>query len=95
VNLEDRSRPDESGSETMTIAAVNTILPPADDIAPAYIVIVVSPYGQPRRRPYLSLHSASQAVQRAHKRGLDADLVLCKLTPIGAADLDLDGEVAS
>jgi hypothetical protein len=50
------------------------------------VVIVVSPYGQPRRRPYLSLHHATQAVQRAHAKGQPARLVLCKLEPV-AGDL--------
>ena len=46
------------------------------------------------RRLFLSLHSAVQAVQRARKRGLQAELILCRLVPI-QADLDFDGEVAS
>jgi hypothetical protein len=90
VNLEDQSRPGEGGSET--IAAVNTILPTAADIADAYCVVVVS-YGHPRRRLFLSLHSATQAVQRARKRGQPAELILCKLEPI-TASLDVDGELA-
>jgi hypothetical protein len=73
----------------MTNAAVDTTLPNAAEIADAYIVVVVTPYGQPRRRPYLSLHSAVQAAQRARKRGLQAELILCKLVPI-PADLDAD-----
>lgn len=69
------------------------ILPTAVDIADAYVVIVVSPYGQPRRRVYLSLSHATNAVQRAHKRGLPAHMILCRLERI-TANLDIDGEVA-
>jgi hypothetical protein len=64
-------------------------LPPAADIEAAYIVIVVSPYGTPRRRPYLNLHHAAAAVSRARGKGQRAWLVLCKLEPVAA---DLDGE---
>jgi hypothetical protein len=48
----------------------------------AYVVVVVSPYGQPRRRVYLSLHHATQAVQRAHAKGQPAHMVLCRLVPV-------------
>jgi hypothetical protein len=50
-------------------------------------VIVVSPYGNPRRRLYLSLHHATEAVRRAHAKGQPAHMVLCRLEPV-AADLD-------
>jgi hypothetical protein len=60
------------------------ILSRAADIADAFVVIVVSPYGNPRRRVYLSLSHATQAVQRAHKRGLPAGMVLCRLVPLPA-----------
>ena len=72
---------DHAGSE------VNDIIPPAD-IAPAYIVIVVSPYGTPRRRPYLNLHHATAAVSRARGKGQQAWLILCKLEPV-ATDPEL------
>jgi hypothetical protein len=52
------------------------------DIGAAYLVIVVSPYGQPRRRPYLSLHHATTAVQRAHAKGQPAHMMLCQLVPV-------------
>jgi hypothetical protein len=55
--------------------------------ADAYCVIVVSPYGNPRRRLYLSLHHATEAVRRAHAKGQPAHMVLCRLEPV-AADLD-------
>ena len=66
---------------------VSPSLPTATDIA--YVVVVVSPYGQPRRRPYLSLHHATAAVQRAEAKGQPARLVLCRLEPVAA---DLGGE---
>jgi hypothetical protein len=64
----------------------SAILAQPTDIGAAYLVIVVSPYGHPRRRPYLSLHHATQAVQRAHAKGQPAHMVLCQLAPI-AGDL--------
>lgn len=60
--------------------------------APAYIAVMVDRFGTPRRRPYLNLHHASQAVQRAQAQGRQAWLILCKLEPV-TADLDVDGEV--
>jgi hypothetical protein len=95
--MNDRSRPGEGGSETMTIAAVNTILPPAADIesaCQAYAVLLLTPAGKYRRRVFLSLHSATAAVQRAQDKGQPARMVLCKLVPV-AADLDLGGRWAS
>jgi hypothetical protein len=65
----------------------------AADIAAAYVVVVISPYGNPRRRCYLSLSHATVAVQRAEAEGQPARMVLCRLEPV-AADLDIDGEVA-
>ena len=60
------------------------------DVEPAceaFVVVVVSPYGQPRRRVYLSLHHATTAVQRAHAKGQSAHMVLCELVPV-AGDLE-------
>jgi hypothetical protein len=54
----------------------------------AYVVLVITPRDKILRRPYLSLHSAQQALQRAHDRGQTAHLVLCRLEPVGVADLD-------
>jgi hypothetical protein len=75
-----------SNAQAATKPLDKNSLSAAADIAAAYVVIVVSPYGQPRRRPYLSLHHATQAVQRAHAKGQPARLVLCKLEPV-AGDL--------
>jgi hypothetical protein len=60
-------------------------------VADAHVVIVVSPYGQQRRRVYLSLSHATAAVQRAHAKGQPARMVLCRLEPVSA---DLDGGAA-
>jgi hypothetical protein len=57
----------------------------------AYVVLLITPRGKILRKPYLSLHSAQQALQRAHDRGQQAHLVLCWLEPVGVADLDLGG----
>jgi hypothetical protein len=67
MNLEDRSRPGEGGSETIPAKVVDHSLPTADDIATAceaFAVLVVTPTGHYRRRLFLSLHSATAAVQR-------------------------------
>jgi hypothetical protein len=58
----------------------------------AFVVVVVSPLGNPRRRVYLSLSHATKALQRAQKRGAPASMVLCRLVPVAA---DLDGEVTT
>jgi hypothetical protein len=65
----------------------------AADIADAYCVLLTSPYDRTYRRLFFSLHSAVQAVKRARERGLDAELILCRLTAVQA--VDLDGEVES
>jgi hypothetical protein len=70
-------------------ANVNDSLPVS---TPAYVAVVVSPYGNPRRRTYLSLHHAAAAVARARGKGQQAWLVLCELRPVQAV-LHLDGEV--
>lgn len=40
-----------------------------------------------RRSIHLSLSAAQRAVERAHERGLDAELVVCQLQPLGPAEL--------
>jgi hypothetical protein len=74
------------------ISATQSLIPAAD-IASADVVIVTS-YGHPRRRVFLSLHAATEAAKRAKAKGRDVQLVLCKLEPV-AADLDLGGEWSS
>jgi hypothetical protein len=71
---------------------VATTQPDGDSlpIDSAYCVLAFTPYDQPQRRHFLSLHSVVQAVQRARKRDLEAELILCRLVPV----TELDGEVA-
>jgi hypothetical protein len=57
---------------------------------PAYVVLLVTKWGMPRRRVYLDLGSARAAVARANAKGQQASLILCELK---AAAADIDGEV--
>jgi hypothetical protein len=77
---------DEAPSDGLSSA----ILSPAADIADAYCVLAHTPYDRQRRCVFLSLHSAVQAVERSRKRGLPAQLILCRLVPV-QADLELYG----
>ena len=53
----------------------------------AYCALAHTPYDPTYRRLFLSLHSAVQAVERTRKRGLQAELILCRLVPLGTTDL--------
>lgn len=79
VPLGDRPTPDNT---TATTQADKSSLP----VDSAYCVLALTPYDRTYRRLFLSLHSAVQAVERARKRGLQAELILCKLVPIRADD---------
>jgi hypothetical protein len=57
----------------------------------ACMVLLVTPCDKILRKPYMSLHSAQQALQRAQDRGQPACLVLCRLEPVTVADLDIGG----
>jgi hypothetical protein len=57
-----------------------------------YVVLLITKYGMPRRKIYLDLGHARTAVARAHSKGNQAELVLCRLEPV-TAGLDVDGEV--
>jgi hypothetical protein len=57
----------------------------------AFVVLLFTPEGRYRRRVFLSLHSATAAVQRAIAKGQPVRMVLCRVTPV-AADLDLTRE---
>jgi hypothetical protein len=93
VNLEvQRRRPRQETPSPESSAATTQADASSLPIDSAYCVLAHTPYDRPRRRLFLSLHSAVQAVQRARKRGLQAELILCKLEPV-QADLDVDGEV--
>jgi hypothetical protein len=83
---ENRPTPNTS---TATTQADGDSLP----INSAYCVLAHTPYDRTYRRLFLSLHSAVQAVERRRKRGLKAELILCRLVPV-TADLDIDGEAA-
>ena len=85
---ENRPTPNTS---TATTQADGDSLP----INSAYCVLAHTPCDRTYRRLFLSFHSAVQAVEHTPKRGLQAELTLCRLVPIQVADLDLDGEVAS
>jgi hypothetical protein len=77
----------------MTGAVVTDSLPLTTDIetaCDAYAVLVFTPAGKYRRRVFLSLHSATAAMQRALVKGQPARIVLCRLVPV-TADLELDG----
>jgi hypothetical protein len=56
----------------------------------AFVVLVFTPDGKYRRRVFLSLHSATAAVQRARAKGQPVRMVLCQIEPV-AADLELAG----
>ena len=81
----------DAGPAQVPIRQGATTQPDGDSlsIGSAYCVLAHTPYDHKYRRLFLSLHSAAQAVERARKRGLQAELILCKLVPVQA---DLDGE---
>jgi hypothetical protein len=82
-----RGRPHQETPSPESSAATNT---QADGESlpnvPAYVVLMITKYGMPRRRVYLDLGAARTAVAKAHANGQPARLVLCRLTP-AAADL--------
>ena len=88
------------GQEAPSNKIASSSLVPTDQLddiesaCTACIVLLVSRSGKRLRKPYLSLHSAQAALQRAQERGQPARLVLCRLVPV-AADLELTGERAS
>ena len=87
-----RGRPlDQESPPTDPTAA--SVTPSADIGAAceAFVVLLITPAGKYLRRVYLSLHSATAAVQRAQDKGQPARIVLCRLVPV-AADLDIGGE---
>jgi hypothetical protein len=73
---------DRGDAEINRAAEVSSsILPPAADI-PAYVVLLITRTGMPRRKVYLDLGHAREAVARAEAKGQPARLVLCELTPV-------------
>jgi hypothetical protein len=79
-------RPSSNDTAATTQAGGSSLV----DFVPAYVAVMVDRFGTPRRRPYLNLHHASAAVQRARAQGRQAWIVLCELRPV-QPDLDLDG----
>jgi hypothetical protein len=49
----------------------------------AFVAIVDTPSGKPRRRVFLSLAAALRAVERAKRRGLGATVSLAELRAVG------------
>jgi hypothetical protein len=85
----DRTSPaDETGPvpDTNWALGADTSLPNV----PAYVVLMITKYGMPRRRVYLDLGAARTAVAKAHANNQPARLVLARLEPV-AADLDGGG----
>jgi hypothetical protein len=86
---------DGAADEALEDGASPATAPHPDDfpagrsVCVAYVVLVVTPAHKHRRRVFLSLHSASAAVQRAQAKGQPARLMLCQLVP-ATADLNLD-----
>jgi hypothetical protein len=55
----------------------------ADVLADVWVLVVKVNAGHYRRRVFLSVAPAWQAVRRAADRGYSADVVLCRLEPVG------------
>ena len=53
--------------------------PDMETACEAYVVLVSTPAGHYRRRVFLSLHSATAAVQRALAKNQPVRMVLCQL----------------
>lgn len=51
----------------------------------AFVAVVEVAEGKYRRRPYLTLAGAQNAVERAEARGVDARIMLCELVPVVGA----------
>lgn len=95
MSPEQHSRPaaDGAADEAQDDVSPATALYPDDfpagrSACTAYVVLVVTPAHKYRRRVFLSLHSATAAVQRAQAKGQPVRLILCQLVPV-AADVNL------
>jgi hypothetical protein len=87
---------DQPSSEDQAAAKPldNSILAPTADIqalCTLYLVLLLGRNDKFVRKPYLSLHSAQAALQRAQERGQECHLVLCRVEPL-SADLEPGGE---
>lgn len=73
----------EATESATATGSTSSLLELSDSVANlAYVVIVSTSDDRARRRPYLSLHSAERAVERAESRGHAAALHLCQLIPV-------------
>lgn len=84
--------PSQAPSEKSIATDTSSPILPADDSArslqnavEAFVIVVLTPEGKYRRRVYLSLHSASHAVERAWAKGQPARMILCRVTPVPGA----------
>jgi len=55
--------------------------------AEAIVVLVADRRGRYRRRVFLTLASAQRACEQAAARGVDAQIVLCRLSPVEGGEL--------
>lgn len=71
-----------AGGDVSILDAQTRVHPKA--IAPAYAVLVQRRNGQWTRQLYLSLHSATRAMERAEERGVEARCQLVEIVPVPA-----------
>lgn len=70
-----------SANQIDTIVAPSTLVHPKA-IAPAYAILVQRRNGQWHRQLYLSLHSATRAMERAEAKGVEARCQLVEIVPV-------------
>lgn len=71
-----------SGDDSSLPAAADYFTDAAIYVAGAYVAVVQTAHGKHRRRVFLTLSSASRAVDRAIEAGHAAEVVLCRLVPV-------------
>ena len=82
------NRPGANGADSKNLICDNTSLAPDHDglVAGLYVAVVQlrgdHVPARYRKRVYLSLAGAQRAIDRARQDGLDASIVLCRLTPV-------------
>src|SRR4051794_21522741 len=92
---ERQGRP-EANRAAWSVDYDSTILPPTTllnpkVIAAGYAVLLVRRDQRVTRQVYLSLHSATKAVDRARESGRHAEMVLVELVPVTTAPVYLLG----
>lgn len=70
-----------AGGDVPTIVPPSTLQHPKA-IAPAYAILVQRRNGQWHRQLYLSLHSATKAMERAETNGVQARCQLVEIVPV-------------